>query len=291
LTVGKAYRLSVYVKSGTSGDDAFYIAGGESGVGDYANTPGTSSGSWVQYTLDFTPTNATSYVVLCKNTTHAGSPGTMLFDTITVYELTNVPMANAIGIQSHNLSTVGATVSVQASGNGTTYINTLTGFAPSDDLNICRLFSTDYYARYWRLKITGHSAAPQLGICCIGEAMTFPTPPTIPVVPYEISVSGEGKLSKTGALLGAVIRNKPVRMEYVFKGEDYTYTWVHGTFMDFWVNHAALLKPFFFALDLTNFTDAHWLCRIPVNGVYGPPMSFLSRVDDLSFEMEALWGD
>jgi hypothetical protein len=289
---GKTYRVAYYVKSGTAGDDAYQVGVADASAGTvWGGVTGTSSGAWVSGTFDFLAGDTDGYIYLMKNTTHAGSPGTMLFDTVSIYELSNVPLGNALGIQSHNLSTVGATVSVECSGNNAYWTEALAGFAPSDNLNILKEFARDYYARYWRVKITGHSAAPQLAICCVGEAMAFPTPPTIPVVPYEISVSGEGKLSKTGALLGAVIRNKPVRMEYVFKGEDYTYTWVHGTFMDFWVNHAALLKPFFFALDLTNFTDAHWLCRIPVDGTYGPPMSFLSRVDDLSFEMEALWGD
>jgi hypothetical protein len=290
LTVGKAYRLSAYVKSGTAGNDAFYVEVGKIGVGGYSTVAGTSSGSWVQYTLDITPTDAASYIALVKNTTHAGSPGTMLFDTITLYELTNVPMANTLGIQSHNLGTHTATISVQCSGDNIGWNDALTGFAQTDDLNIMKSFGVDYYARYWRLKIANHDAAPQLAVCCIGEAMEFPTPPKIPVDIYEVSVSGEGKISKTGALLGVVIRNKPVTMEYLFLGTDYTYSWVNTIYRAFWENHASELKPFFFALDLTNFSDLHWLARIAPDGTFKPNLLFTNRVEELEFNIEALWG-
>jgi hypothetical protein len=286
LTVGKSYRVSAYVKSGTSGDDAFQFA-----ATSYEGcVEGTSSAAWTQYTFDFVAKTANNSIYLIKNTTHAASPGTMLFDTVTVYELTNVPLGNTLGIQTHNLYTVGATVSVECSGDNVTWATALAGFAPSDDKNILKSFGSDFYGRYWRLKITGHTAAPEIAILCIGEALDFPTPPRIPVDIYEIEMSGDGKLSKTGQLLGAVIRNKPVRMEYSFAGSEYTYTWVGTTYKAFWTNHASELKPFFFGLDLTNYTDLHWLCRIPTDSSFSIPFIMKSVVGEMTFEYEALWG-
>jgi hypothetical protein len=290
LTVGKTYRLSGYVKSGTSGDDSFYFCATKSTGTVLSIVSGTSSGDWTQHTTDFVCNDASCKIILQKNTTHAASPGTMLFDTITLHELTNVQMANTLGIQSHNLGTQTSTVSVECSGDNVTWTEALAGFAQTDDLNILKSFAADYYARYWRLKIADHDAAPQLAVCCIGEALVFPTPPRIPVDVYEVSVSGEGKVSKTGALLGVVIRNKPVRMQYSFSGTSYTYSWFTSDYRAFWEVHGSELKPFFFALDLTNFTDLHWLARIAPDSSLKPPMICLTRVESIEVEYEALWG-
>ena len=100
----------------------------------------------------------------------------------------------------------------------------------------------------------------------------------------------EAKLSKTGQLLGAVVRNKPVRMQYLFAGSEYTYTWVNETYRVFWEDHASELLPFFFALDLTNFTDLHWLARMVPDTSFKPQLLFTNRVEELEFEIEALWG-
>lgn len=291
LTKGKAYRFTAYVKSGTSGDDDMYLYAYDNDNATWmGQTSDTSSGAWVQKTLDFTATGVSCSISVYKNTTHAASPGTMLFDTIVLKELTNVPIANTLGIHTHNLYTVGATISVEISSDNNTWHEIYAGFAPTDNLNILKSFSTDYYARYWRLKITGHTAAPEIAILCIGEALDFPTPPRIPVDIYEIEMSGDGKLSKTGQLLGAVIRNKPVRMEYSFAGSEYTYTWVGTTYKAFWTNHASELKPFFFGLDLANYTDLHWLCRIPTDSSFSIPFIMKSVVGEMTFEYEALWG-
>lgn len=291
LTKGKSYRLSAYVKSGTAGDDAFLIQAGDiSASTTWGYVAGTSSADWTQYTVDFVAGDTDGRIYLVKNTTHAASPGTMLFDTATLYELTNVPMVNTLGIQSHNLNTVGATITPQCSGDNVTYVDALTGFAPSDDLNIMKSFGTDYYARYWRLKIASHTAAPQIAILCIGEALEIPTPPRTEVDIYEASFSGEGSLSKTGFLLGAIVRNKPVEINYTFKGSDYTYTWVSTDYRTFWEDHASEMKPFFFALDLTNFTDLHWLMRIKPDSSWKVPMIFKTRVEQLELNFEGLWG-
>ena len=288
LTKGKSYRLSLYVKSGTSGDEAYLV---EAFDVDSAlacgQLSGTSTAAWVQATFDFVAKSANIKIYLHKYTATAG---TMLFDTVTLYELTNVPMANTLGVHTHNLYTVGATITPQCSGDSITYIDTLTGFAPSDNLNIVKSFGVDYYARYWRLKIASHTAAPQMGILTIGEALDFPSPPKTQVDIYEVSVSGEGSLSKTGQLLGAVVRNKPVEINYTFAGNDYTYTWVSGDYRDFWEAHASEMKPFFFALDLTNFTDLHWLCRIQPDSSWKVPMMFKTRVEEVEINFEALWG-
>ncbi len=121
LVQGKLYRCQVYVKSGTSGNEAFIISSGavvpEAGnlllidalgggyllidgtgakllidepaaVGSsiYSKSKtGTSSASWVQQSLIFMAETAMDTIALTKNTATAG---TMLFDTVTLYNVT-----------------------------------------------------------------------------------------------------------------------------------------------------------------------------------------------------------
>jgi len=87
LTIGKLYKLTGYVKSGTSGDEAFTIGilnNAESAWLHQADG-GTSSASWVQYSVVFEATETNSKVGLFKQTATAG---TMFFDTVTCYEVT-----------------------------------------------------------------------------------------------------------------------------------------------------------------------------------------------------------
>jgi hypothetical protein len=86
LTVGKLYRLQAYVKSGTSGNEAYQI-----GITNNARTAfivdaeSTSSGSWVQITVSWEATETNNSITVRKNSATAG---TMLFDTVEVYEVT-----------------------------------------------------------------------------------------------------------------------------------------------------------------------------------------------------------
>jgi hypothetical protein len=88
LVSGKSYRVSYYVKSGTAGDDACIVSMTDVSTGATMGSGiGISSGAWIIGYFDFTATDTDGRINLVKNTTHAGSPGTMLFDTITVYEI------------------------------------------------------------------------------------------------------------------------------------------------------------------------------------------------------------
>ena len=86
LTVNKLYTLSVYVKSGSSGDESGYIGMMTNARTSYVSYKGiTSSGSWTIYTLTFKATETNNVVVVGKGTPTAG---TMLFDSVTLYEVT-----------------------------------------------------------------------------------------------------------------------------------------------------------------------------------------------------------
>jgi len=84
LTTGRRYRLEFYVKSGTSGNESFYVGVVQQGVAWHDRIEGTTTGAWVKHTLTFEADALTDAIQINKNTATAG---TMLFDEITIYEL------------------------------------------------------------------------------------------------------------------------------------------------------------------------------------------------------------
>ena len=100
ITSGEYYRLSCWVKSGTSGDEAFVLGIGKvgiSGAGGIRAIFGTTSSTWTKYTLNFKAGeegNAmTNYedLWLEKGTSTAG---TMLFDEVSLVQTSPVLAIN-----------------------------------------------------------------------------------------------------------------------------------------------------------------------------------------------------
>lgn len=91
LTEGKRYKASVYVKSGTSGNETFKVSVEEAGLPGGSSTSTTTAG-WVQHTFTFKSTGgANPTMFLWKRTDTAG---TMLFDSVTLKEIpTKVTLA------------------------------------------------------------------------------------------------------------------------------------------------------------------------------------------------------
>lgn len=87
LTVGKIYKISFYVKSGTSGNEAFSgVVYGNGGANLQIDVAGTSAAGWVLYTGTFEcSVNTNPFLHLYKQTATAG---TMFFDEVTLYEIT-----------------------------------------------------------------------------------------------------------------------------------------------------------------------------------------------------------
>lgn len=82
LVVGASYTFTTYVKSGSSGNEAFQIVCNRtSDYGDQHVQAGTTSGSWIQYSITFTATDTSYNFYLYKVSATAG---TMLFDTVSV---------------------------------------------------------------------------------------------------------------------------------------------------------------------------------------------------------------
>ena len=86
LSVGKLYRLTVFVKSGSSGDESFYMAAQDNaGAINLQMLGGTSSPTWTAYSMVWKATEVNNRIFLRKNTSTAGA---MLFDEINVVEVT-----------------------------------------------------------------------------------------------------------------------------------------------------------------------------------------------------------
>ncbi len=85
FTIGASYTASVYVKSGTSGNEAagFQIWNSGAGASVASNFAITSSATWTRYVLTFTAPATTLKVILRKN---SGTAGTMLFDEVLIVE-------------------------------------------------------------------------------------------------------------------------------------------------------------------------------------------------------------
>jgi len=81
IATGDNYHISFYVKSGSSGDEAFVVYDDVGVV--YGFISGTSSALWVKYEKIFVSTAPSIGIILKKD---SGTAGTMLFDAVSLYK-------------------------------------------------------------------------------------------------------------------------------------------------------------------------------------------------------------
>lgn len=89
LLPGAIYKLTFWVKSGTSGDQAFFVNTSDL-TGFTTVASGTSSGTWTKYTCYFAAKGRNTTWLFYKNSSTAG---TMLFDDISVVNSSAFPIA------------------------------------------------------------------------------------------------------------------------------------------------------------------------------------------------------
>lgn len=193
--------------------------------------------------------------------------------------------ADAIGICGHNLKTVNATVSVENSSNGSSWTTVLSGFLPSSDNALVKLFTSDT-KQYWRIKITGHTAAPYMGVAILGSRMTFPAPCETPHTAFDQGIDAVTNVSDTGTILGSVVRSRPYLLDATFAL--LTRSWVFDTFLPFWDTHGSLLKPFFWAFDLDVYPDLVYFSQFTDDMRLKLPMTVLGYIDAISLSMRAV---
>jgi len=78
---------------------------------------------------------------------------------------------NCIAAARHNLSTMGATLAVEGSSNGTSF-SALFSVTPTDDNILLSLQSTQSY-RYYKIKISGHTGTVTIADLAIGKYITL----------------------------------------------------------------------------------------------------------------------
>jgi len=195
--------------------------------------------------------------------------------------------ADTLGIFSHNLGTASAAVSVESSSDGAAWTERLAAFNPADDYAILKTFSS-VSAQYWRVKIVTAAVVPYLAICILGARITFPNKPHAPLDKYSIGMEVVNAKSKTGNILGNVVKYNPLSLSFMFPPSESNYTWWSTTFKTFWNNHGSLLKPFFFCLDYDTFPgDVFWV-TLSTNQKYRLNMVFSTRIETFNLDMEGV---
>jgi hypothetical protein len=193
--------------------------------------------------------------------------------------------ADTLAIAAHNLGTVEAAVSVESSDNGTDWTERLAPFAPSDDRPVMRLFPPAE-AAHWRQKIVTPTGSPQIAVAVLGVRIAFPLPPTAPFVPASVKIEAESSRSKTGQLLGTIVRFKPFTIEPEWA--DIPREWLEENIAPFWHGHASNLVPFFWAWDLGAYPDDVRFVKLQDEAAYDPSVSILSRYDRFRLPMEGI---
>ncbi len=194
--------------------------------------------------------------------------------------------ADTLGVISHNMNTVGATVSVEYSATGAwagEEVEALAGFAPTDDKAILKTFNSAS-GQYWRVKLLNTLAAAEIGVVFLGERMDMPERVKARFVPELIKIVSDTQKSKAGNILGSVVLHKPYTIKAEWNG--LTYSFVNTTYRTFWEDHASELKPFFWAHDIGTFPAEIKYVTVPQNARLERPLLFNDRVESLVLTME-----
>jgi hypothetical protein len=115
LEIGKIYKASCYIKSGTSGNETCVLLAQQGGT-EYA-IQGISSGSWVLYTVTFEATHTSVTFIMRK---WSATAGTMLFDEATLYEIR--PCSTAADTKAADLHSKTSSLDVYQMKDDSTYL-------------------------------------------------------------------------------------------------------------------------------------------------------------------------
>lgn len=196
--------------------------------------------------------------------------------------------ADCLGILKHNFNTISASISVECSSDNFSGDTTvaLSAFSPSSDLVIFKTF-TNQNKRYWRLKINGSlSAAPYMAVLMIGKKLDVPFPLKAPFSPAVEGIEAETSRSKTGHILGTVLKYRSISIKATIIRP--TWTWMFNTFKPVWDSHISQLKPFFWAWDYDDYPNDVYLVVWKKSSKYKTPLSILTELDTFTFDMEGI---
>ena len=189
---------------------------------------------------------------------------------------------NCVGIANHNFYTVSATVNIYYSANGSdwTLASTVT---PASSKTIILSF-TQQTKQYWKVEVVNSSGQPYCGVIYLGTAILFDWPPMGPISPSRESIIAEDVDSESGNLLGIEVKFIPKEITRTWNYQTKTF---YDTYLKpFWDNHGSLLKPFFYADDLTNRADQVYYLRLKKEMVFDPQYSDANNYDSFTLDMK-----
>jgi len=168
----------------------------------------------------------------------------------------NTKTADYLAIIGHNLNTIGATITLQYSTNGSTWSDAFTGVAPSSDNVYLKEWTDPGAKRYWRLRIAGTlSAAPYLTLCIWGSKTELDYA-TAAFDPYEQEVKAAVGMSQGGYVTGVHAQYAERSLDLKFEDADST---LYNKVKTWWDTSG--LKNFFVAWETANNPNDVYLMR------------------------------
>lgn len=191
--------------------------------------------------------------------------GFAIGDGEVIYDLGASKAARMIAIARHNLGSVGATLTVYHSSTGTSGPWTSFGsLAPADD-SPTGVLVTEVSSRYWRVVLSGHSAAAYIGDLTVSPVFLLPS--GMPVDWTPPSYNRQGKVLANTARNGTDLAGLSIEDEPALA--DITMDLVNASW--FASNWKALFShltssPLYFCWDTTELPDDMmfcWLRQVP----------------------------
>ena len=188
--------------------------------------------------------------------------------------------AGALAIGGHNLFTASASVKLEKSVDGISWITVLDAFNPTDDNTLLEDF-TRVSSRYWRLTIISAAIKVYMGIIVLADPLVFDYPPDAPYSDSQEKIISESARSKAGYLLGAIIRYKELTINANFS--NLSQTWIDTYFIPFWDNHAGNLTPF-----IWHYNSKTFLVSANPDSIMNFPKNFADYVTTLALNMTGI---
>jgi len=191
-------------------------------------------------------------------TTTYWSPTSNGVQTLT-FEFSADVTADYFGLYRHNLGTVGASVKLQYSTDGSTWSDAFTAQTPDDDEILLKTF-TAQTADWWRIRFDLGSSAETLyvGIVAFGQKLTtqYGMPAGFVVPRHGRATQILNNKTEGGQFAGRSIIARGARSTITIRNA--TQAWARSYWEPF-VRHAEL-KPFFFSRNHTDYPEDAAFC-------------------------------
>ena len=206
----------------------------------------------------FPGSNAASWV-----TTGGGWQATGAGDKTLTATLLSAANGNSYGIHKHNIGTLGLTVKLQSSANGSSWTD-VTGSekTPGDDATIFFVATAPVSAKFWRIHIAGLAAGETLtiGQAFIGNALLVFSPPETGWTPPNVAIENEfiNNRSEGGDFMGRTLIRKGSKTQFTVGIADAG--WIRTDWLPFMLE--AEKHPFYHAWDTVSFPSEVAYCYI-----------------------------